>query len=128
MFEKRSKLLVLASILGGLYAIYLLTYFFGAVDESQGAEQIGTGLATALIIPHLVAVIFASVFGFLGFFLRSNGFSLTSGILYCVATILFLIYFMFTTPLIILTFIGYSKQKKMNSKEATKTVGVRFVD
>lgn len=113
MFEKRSKVLFIANILGVVYAIFLMSHFFGSVGSTQGAEQIGAGLATAIILPHLVSVILASAFGFLGFFMKKDGFNLTSGILYCVATALFLLYFMFTVPLIILAFIGYGKQKQI---------------
>jgi len=62
----------------------------------------------------MVLILLSVLFGFLGFFLRKDGFSLTSAILYCVATIAFLMYFMFTVPLIVLNFVGYSKQKTMN--------------
>jgi len=113
MFEKRSKVLFLANVLGTIYAFYLMVHFFGSMGATEGAEQIGAGLATAIIMPHLVLIILSVLFGFLGFFLKKDGFNLTSGILYCVATALFLFHFMFTVPLIVLSFVGYSKQKQM---------------
>ena len=122
MFEKRSKVLFVANVLGSLYAIYLMVHFFGSVGSTEGAEQIGAGLATAIIMPHLVLIILSALFGFLGFFLRKDGFNLTSGILYSVATALFLFYFMFTVPLIVLSFVGYSKQKRMTLSYAEEKV------
>ncbi|MCD8501626.1 MAG: hypothetical protein LRY71_08085 [Bacillaceae bacterium] len=93
MFRKRSKFLFVANVLGSLYAIYLMVHFFGSVGSTEGAEQIGAGLVTAIIMPHLVLIILSALFGFLGFFLRKDGFNLTSGILYSVATALFLFLF-----------------------------------
>lgn len=115
MFEKRSKVLFVGNVLGSLYAIYLMVYFAGAVGVTQdSAEMIGAGIATVLVMPHLILILLSVLFGFLGFFLRKDGFNLTSAILYCVATIAFLMYFVFTVPLIVLAFAGYSKQKTMN--------------
>ena len=113
MFERRSKILFAANVLGIVYGIYLMIHFLGSIGSTEGAEQIGAGLATAIIMPHLVLIVLSALFGFLGFFMRKDGFNLTSGILYCVATALFLFYFMFTVPLIVLSFVGYSKQKQM---------------
>ena len=45
---KRSKLLLVAGILGGAYLIYLISYFTGSVATSEGAEAIGAGIATAI--------------------------------------------------------------------------------
>lgn len=120
MFFKRSKLLFTAHVLGSMYAIYLMAHFFGSVGATEGAEQVGAGIATALILPHLVLVIFSVMFGFLGFFLRKDGFNLTAGILYSVATAAFLLYFFFTVPLVIMSFIGYVKQKRMNEDPVTQ--------
>jgi hypothetical protein len=122
MFEKRSKVMLVANVLGSIYAIYLMAYFFGSVGSTEGAEQVGAGLATAIIMPHLVLIVLSALFGFLGFFLRKDGFNLTSGILYSVATALFLLYFMFTVPLVVLSFVGYSKQKQMTRSFAEEKV------
>jgi hypothetical protein len=70
MFKNRSKVLLVANILGELYAIYLLAHFVGAVGSTEGAEQVGAGLATAQIMPHFVMILLAVIFGLLGFFLR----------------------------------------------------------
>lgn len=122
MFKKRSKALFAANVLGSLYGMFLMSNFFGGVATTEGAEQVGAGIATALVMPHLVLVILAALFGTLGFFLRNDGFNLTAGILYCVATVAFLLYFMFTVPMIVLAFVGYSSQKKMNARVPVSTL------
>ena len=127
MFKQRSKILFLGNILGTMYAFYLMSHFFGSVSSTEGAEQIGAGIATAIILPHLVAIILSVLFGFMGFFMKKDGFNLTSGILYCVATALFLLYFMFTLPLIIFAFIGYSKQKQMSGSHIKDNVIIESI-
>lgn len=56
------------------------------------------------------------VFGWLGFFTKKSWAALIAGILYSVGTLFFLAYFIFGVPLLILGFIGYAKQKKLNVK------------
>jgi predicted branched-subunit amino acid permease len=50
----------------------------------------------------------------IGFFARKTSFQLTAAILYAVAAVLFFLYAIFLIPSIILGFIGYSVQKKLN--------------
>jgi hypothetical protein len=56
------------------------------------------------------------VFGWLGFLIKKSWAALVAGILYAVGTLFFLAYFMFGVPLLILGFIGYAKQKKLNTQ------------
>lgn len=115
MFKGRSKALFLGAIIGTLYSIYIINYFTGVNISSNGtAEQVGGALATALVLPHLICICLATLFNWLGFAFKKTGFALTGAILYCVGAILFLIYAIFCIPSIILGFIGYSKQKKIN--------------
>jgi hypothetical protein len=37
----RSKCLLISAILGSLYLVYIIYYFFDAVSSSSGSEQIG---------------------------------------------------------------------------------------
>lgn len=114
MFEKRSKVLFVCAILATIYVIYLITYFAGATNSEDAAEAIGGAIATVIVIPHLIVMILGTIFAWLGFILRKNWGALVGAILYCVGLILFPPYFIFTIPLIILGFVGFSKQKKLN--------------
>ena len=109
---KRSKLLLIAAIIGTAYAIYLVTYFAGAASAGDGAEQAGAALATMLVMPHMAVVWLAAIFNWLGFFLKARWAALTAGILYAVAIVLFLAYFMFVIIEMILCFVAYAKMKK----------------
>lgn len=84
------------------------------VASSEGAEAIGGAIATALVMPHMLMFLIGAVFGWLGLLARKTWAALVAAILYSVGTLLFLAYFMFGVPLLILGFVGYSKQKKIN--------------
>lgn len=76
------------------------------------AEQVGSGIATVLVMPHLVFTVLAVIFNALGLFMRKRGFALTGAILYTVALVLFPVYFMFVIVEMILSYIGFAKMKK----------------
>jgi len=115
MKQKLSKCLLISFILGVLYLIYSATYWSGTVGSGTStAEQIGSGLATAIVMPHLVFTALAVIFNALGLFMRKRGFALTGAILYTVALVLFPVYFMFVVIQMILSYVGFAKMKKEN--------------
>ncbi len=112
---KHSKTLLVSGILGALYAIYLISYFSGAITKSSGAaEQVGGAIATALVTPHMILVVLAVIFNWVAYFTNKRGFALTGGILYSVGGVLFLLYLPFVIPSLVLSFVGYAKLKKIN--------------
>lgn len=110
---KKNKLLLVSFILGLLYSIYIFTYFTGALGGSSGAEQVGAGIATALVMPHMVVTVLATIFNGLGYFMGKSAFALTGAILYAVAMVLFPMYFFFVIIQMILSFIGFAKMRKV---------------
>lgn len=112
--NNRSKTLFVATALATIYVVYLISHFFGGIASSEGAEAIGGAIATALVMPHMLMFLIGAVFGWLGLLARKTWAALVAAILYSVGTLLFLAYFMFGVPLLILGFVGYSKQKKIN--------------
>ncbi len=120
--KKRSVMLIIATVLASIYAVYLICYFVGgtaAADET--ATAIGGAIATALVAPHMAMFLLGSIFGWVGVFLKKSWSALVAAILYSVGTVLFLAYAMFGIPLLVLGFIGYANQKKLN-KKALETV------
>ncbi len=117
MMKNRSKCLFIATTLATLYVVYLFSYFFGITASAEGAEAVGGAIATALVMPHMIVFLIGAVFGWLGVFIKKSWAALVGAILYSVGTLLFLAYFMFGVPILILGFIGYSNQKKINSRE-----------
>ena len=119
MLKERSKMILVSVILATAYFIYLLCYFSGIisqVDSGSGAKAVAGALATALVMPHMIAIGVGAVFAWVGFFLKANWATLVGAILYAVSAVLFLPYFMFSVPILILGFIGYSMQKKINQQ------------
>lgn len=114
---KKNKLLLASWILGALYFVFLVTYFMGATSNGDGMEQAGAVIATAIVMPHMVAVGLATLFNILGWAQNRRSFALTGGILYSVSIVLFPIYFMFVIIQVILSFWGYSKLKKTEVKD-----------
>jgi hypothetical protein len=116
MFERRSKAAFWATILALAYGIYAIVYWAGTLSSTtDDAEAIGAGIASLLVLPHMLVTWLGVIFGLVGFFTRKAGFQLTAAILYAVAAVLFILYAFFLIPSIVLGFIGYSVQKKINS-------------
>lgn len=113
--KERSKCLFAATALATIYVVYLCSHFFGGIASSDGAEAIGGAIATALVMPHIIMFLIGAVFGWIGVFGKKAWSALVAAILYSVGTLLFFAYIMFGAPILILGFVGYSKQKKLNN-------------
>ncbi len=114
--RKRSIALAVATIAATAYMIYLFCYFIGGLASAEGAEWVGGAIATALVTPHTIMFAIGAVFGWLGFLFKKAWAALVAAILYSVGTLFFLAYIMFGAPILILGFIGYANQKKLNKK------------
>ena len=108
---KRSKMLLIAAILGSLYLVYLVSYFMGGMDTTSSAEALGAGLATAVVMPHMVCVAVAVVFNWIGWSMRARWGALVAGILYAVAMVLMFLYAMFVVIQMVLCFVAFAKMK-----------------
>lgn len=114
--QKKNKIILVAFVLGLIYIAYSLYYWFGggasgAVGASESA-QLGAGIATALVTPHLVCVVVAVIFAGLAYFLSKAAFALVAGILYAISMVLFPPYFFFVLIQMILSFIAFGKMRK----------------
>ena len=110
---KKSKLLLIAAILGAAYLIYLISYFTGAIGE----EAVSGAIATALVTPHMVCVGIAAIFNWIGWAMSVRWGALVAGILYAVSMVLMPIYFMFVIIQMILCFVGFAKLKQNKVKD-----------
>ena len=114
MNKKRSKLLLISAILGALYSVYLMSHFGGEMLGSNGGMELASAtLATALVTPHMILVVLATIFNWVAYFSNKRGFALTGAILYSVGGVIFMLYIIFVIPSIVLSFIGYSNLKKI---------------
>ncbi len=114
--RKRSIMLSVSTVLSTLYAVYLFCYFIGGTLGASGAEAVGGAIATALVTPHAFMFLIGAIFGWVGFLFKKSWAALVAAILYSVGSLFFLAYIMFGAPLLILGFIGYANQKKINRK------------
>jgi hypothetical protein len=115
MFTNRSKAAFVGAFLGVAYAVYSVWYWIGATaDVGSDAEAFGAAIATALVLPHMLVTVLGAIFAVIGFFTRKAGLTLTGAILFSVAAVLFFLYAAFLIPSIVLGFVGYANQKKIN--------------
>lgn len=112
--KKGRVLLFISLVIGVLYIIYSFSYW-GNINvnaTADSAEQIGTGIATVIVLPHVVMTALAVIFNALAFFMYNRPFALVAAILYTVALVLFVMYFMFVIIEMILCYIAFAKMKK----------------
>ena len=112
--KKKGRILLLIAFLIGLaYAIYSFSYWGGAIGTAgSSSEQLGAGIATALVTPHVVLASLAVVFNALALLLYNRGFALVAAILYTVALAVFPMYFMFVVLEMILCYVAFARMKK----------------
>ena len=112
--NKRSILALISLILGALYLVFIINYFFNAPGKAANStEAVGVGLAITIVLPHLISVAIAVLMNALGYFMHMRGFVLTGAILYTVAIALFPLYFMFVIIQAILSYIAFARMKKV---------------
>ena len=107
--KKISKTALVSFVIGLAYLIYACIYFFGT--SAGGTEQAGAIIATAIVMPHIIATGIAVIFNGLGTFMQKRACVLVGAIMYAVAMVLFPMYFMFVVIEMVLSFIGYARMK-----------------
>lgn len=119
MFKNRSIYSFIAVVLAAAYAVYLVSYMAQAnAETTSDAEAVGAGIATLLVLPSLLVLLVGILLGLIGFFNRSAGLHLTAAIIYASAGLFFILYAVFLIPSIVLGFIGWAQQKKINAGKA----------
>ena len=115
---KRSKVALVAALIATLCVILEYVIYGDAasgVNSENAGEAIGTAIGLALVMPHMIMFALGALFNWLGWGTRVRGFTLTAGILYCVALVLGIQnWFMVILP-IVLAFVGFAKQGKIKA-------------
>lgn len=113
-------------ILGVVYVLYLIVYLINAnASMVKTAEAIGAGIATVIVMPHLICTVLAVIFNILGWAMNKSGFALTGAILYTVALVLMPLHFMFVIIQMILSYVGFAKLKTINAANNTAANSVQ---
>lgn len=111
--KKTSVCLLISFLIGALYFVFVFAYYVGVGSTAADMwEEVGIGIATALVMPHIICEGLAMLFNGLGCFLKRRGFALTGAILYAVSILLFPMYFMFVIIECVLSFVGYALMDK----------------
>lgn len=121
---KKSKLLLAAGILGTVYLIYLIGYFSTLAASAEGTiEELGRGIAVALVTPHMLCVGIAVIFNWLGWALKARWAALVAGIMYAVAILCMFLYAIFVVLEMIFCFVAFAQMKQTyeQSERRTKT-------
>lgn len=138
----RSKVLLVSNIVASVYAIFLLWYFGGACVSAGGVSFIeywklyfnfvydfaGFSSASvniiyallALLGVHICTFVLGAIVGWIGYIAKKSGAAKFAAVMYLLGTICFPIYIMFGLPILILGFVGSSKQKQLNLSAAAE--------
>ena len=108
---KRSKILFVAAVIGTICAVYLFSYTNNTVTGEE--VKAGSLIGAAIAFPSMLLSSISTIFSWVGFATKKRGFALTSGILYAVAIVLMLPWFMFNIVQMILCFIAYGTMGKV---------------
>lgn len=116
-FKNHSKMVLVSTILVSLYAIFLLSWFYGGIVNSNSAgEALGGMFATAIVTPHMIAIIVGAVFSAVALFANKNWVAITSCVIVFVSTLLLPLYCIVTIPLGIIGIIACVCLNKFNKK------------
>lgn len=117
MFKDRSKSEFISIILAVGYVILAISLWTQSVSEATSdAEQLGAGIASLFILPHIALAFIGTLLATLGFFFRSAGLSLSGAIVNTVAAVTFVFWGFALIPAVIFGFIAYGSQKKKKNK------------
>ena len=125
MSGRRSKAALVFAVLSAVYTVALivvwwssqsaLTELFATDPFSAGLGTVAGGVASIVLLPHFVSAVFGSVLAIVGFLTRNDGLILAAAILFSVAVALFFLSGLLLVPVVILGFVGYAAQRRLNT-------------
>ena len=113
---KKSKLLLVAAVIGTIYFVYLFAYFTGTITSAHGAKAIGAGLAAAIVAPHITCVGIAVIFNWIGWALKARWAALVAGIMYAVAMVCMFLYAFGVILEMVFCFVAFTKMKHIKTE------------
>ena len=124
MSGRRSKVVLVFALLSVIYTVVLsvlwsnaqsaLTQLFETDPLLAGLGTVAGGLASIVLLPHFISAVFGSILAVVGFLTRNEGFILASATLFSVAVAMFFLSGLLLLPVVILGFIGYANQRRLN--------------
>lgn len=92
---------------------------FALLNNADVYTAVGVGIGVYMLLPHFAIFLLACIFNWLGYGTKLRGFTLTAGILYCIALLLALNKAAFVIIPLVLSFVGFAKQATINDLPAT---------
>lgn len=80
-----------------------------------------SSLSTYILTPHYILFALAIIFSWIGYGTSVRGFTLTSGILYCVAVVMCPTSLLFLLAPLVLSFVGYAHQGRADEAYGSNT-------
>ncbi|MBP5442276.1 MAG: hypothetical protein J6Y60_03465 [Treponema sp.] len=120
---KKSKILLIAAIIGTICLVIIIASlgdYLNGINNADAGTQIGTMIGTVLVMPSTIISAIGLIFAWVGFGTSKRSFALTSGILYAVAIVLMLPWFMFNIVQMILSFVAYGTMGKVKGNGETE--------
>ena len=124
MSGRRSKVVLVFALLSIIYTVVLsvlwssaqstLTELFETDPWLAGLGTVASGVASIVLLPHFISVVFGSILAVVGFISRNDGFVLAAATLFSVAVAMFFLSGLVLLPVVILGFIGYANQRRLN--------------
>ena len=125
MCGRRSKSALVFAALSSAYTVALvvvwwssqsaLTELFATDPFSAGLGTVAGGVASVVLLPHFVSAVFGSVLAVVGFLTGNDGLILAAAILLSVAVAMFVLSGLLLVPVVIVGFIGYSRQRRLKT-------------
>lgn len=129
MFSRRSKAVFFFAALGTGYTVVLSVLWVSAqsaiTDQFEtdpilaGLGTVAGGVASVVLLPHFISAVFGSVLSIIGFLTRNDGLVLAAAILFTVAVSMFFLSALLLLPAVILGFVGYANQRRLNTDLAS---------
>ena len=124
MSGRRSKVVLVFALLSVIYTVALsvlwssaqstLTELFETDPWLAGLGTVASGVASIVLLPHFISAVFGSILAIVGFLSRNDGFILAAATLFSVAVAMFFLSGLLLLPVVILGFIGYANQRRLN--------------
>lgn len=113
---KRSKLSLIAMILGILAAFFMLVILAGMDTSGSSAESLGTYIGLAIVLPSVLTLGIAVILNIIGYFINNRVITLISAIFYVISLVLMPLWGFVGIPSMILQFIAFAKMKPKEPK------------
>ena len=124
MSGRRSKVVLVFALLSVIYTVALsvlwssaqstLTELFETDPWLAGLGTVASGVASIVLLPHFISAVFGSILAIVGFLTRNDGFILAAATLFSVAVAMFFLSGLLLLPVVVLGFIGYANQRRLN--------------